>query len=673
MIMLEYWMASNVSWANNSDYQLEDVLEDPGLAELFADYPRSLLYFAAGCCVLFMLIGIPGNLITVAALFRTKKLRNATAVFIMNLSVSDLMFCCFNLPLATSTFWHSAWLHGQLLCRLFPLLRYSLVAVSIFTVLAITINRYVMIGHPRLYPRLYKPKYLVLMLVAIWICGFGALVATWFGQWGRFGLDPAIGSCSILPDVHGRSPKEFLFILAFLTPCLAIIVCYARIFYIVRKTALRSRRNKLGKDQAKSNLEVKYTKGQNLEDSAIGSSCVATMTTENGSSPTRQDKLSFIGAASPRLSSSYQNFRQSSKFEYVAQCSPRLDGRHRRSSASSEQGSRKENGAKFVVNLRNSSVNLSGMRSEYKNDSGKSQSVSFGLAEDAKNRDRENGGTPGNPLTDTKKNTTGVFSVSNNNLTDRDKESKSSLEERDDEIPFMDSNVQGRNGEPETPTGKNPKPRLFDTRPQIRFEEVYVEAHGDNQNIINAESVGDDQRSRRFEVNSLQVPRRFQGIQNSSESLLTSQMSRYDEISEDFVSSRSDSPSEKRSGKKSNVIRRESRFRSVRTRQFETGKLTTKDKKLLKMIMVIFVSFLICYLPITITKTFKDMVDWRGLNIAGYILIYLTTCINPIIYVVMSSEYRSAYKNVLLCRSDSVSGKPNSAPVLHEKKKSTLK
>lgn len=81
------------------------------------------------------------------------QVRNATAVFIINLSLSDLLFCCFNLPLAASTFWNRAWTHGELLCRLYPLLRYGLLAVSLFTVLAITINRYVMIGHPRAYPR----------------------------------------------------------------------------------------------------------------------------------------------------------------------------------------------------------------------------------------------------------------------------------------------------------------------------------------------------------------------------------------------------------------------------------------------------------------------------------------------------------------------------------------
>lgn len=106
--------------------------------------------------------------------------------------------------------------------------------------------------------------------------------------------------------------------------------------------------------------------------------------------------------------------------------------------------------------------------------------------------------------------------------------------------------------------------------------------------------------------------------------------------------------------KKPIIIRRESRFRSVRKFRNPDGppRMSNKDKKLLKMILVIFSSFLICYLPITVTKIFKDSIDWRGLNIAGYILIYLTTCINPVVYVVMSSEYRSAYKNVLLCKNE---------------------
>ena len=39
-----------------------------------------------------------------------------------------------------------------------------------------------------------------------------------------------------------------------------------------------------------------------------------------------------------------------------------------------------------------------------------------------------------------------------------------------------------------------------------------------------------------------------------------------------------------------------------------------------------------------------------GLHILGYILCYFSACVNPIIYVIMSRQYRQAYKTVLFCR-----------------------
>ncbi|CAK1543191.1 unnamed protein product [Leptosia nina] len=224
----------NESAVNLSEWKLDEV-------HLYKDYPEGLLRFATVCCFIFMAIGIPGNLITIIALARYEKVRNATAIFIMNLSCSDLLFCCFNLPLAASTFIHRSWIHGRVLCRLFPLMRYALVAASLFTVTAITINRYVIIAHPRLYPKMYKTRNIALMLITIWAVSFGFLIATWFNKWGNFGLDVNIGSCSIIPDKNGRTPKKILFISAFVLPCIAIIVCYTRIFFIVRKTSKNSR------------------------------------------------------------------------------------------------------------------------------------------------------------------------------------------------------------------------------------------------------------------------------------------------------------------------------------------------------------------------------------------------------------------------------------------------
>jgi hypothetical protein len=84
------------------------------------------------------------------------------------------------------------------------------------------------------------------MILVIWLGAFGAIVPTLFGLWGKFDLDVGIGSCSIIKDEKSRSPKTFLFLMAFVVPCFAIMVCYARIFFIVRQATVNSRPVELG-------------------------------------------------------------------------------------------------------------------------------------------------------------------------------------------------------------------------------------------------------------------------------------------------------------------------------------------------------------------------------------------------------------------------------------------
>lgn len=98
----------------------------------------------------------------------------------------------------------------------------------------------------------------------------------------------------------------------------------------------------------------------------------------------------------------------------------------------------------------------------------------------------------------------------------------------------------------------------------------------------------------------------------------------------------------------------ESRLQSVKTKKL-TDQRDAKQKRnewrITKMVLAIFLSFIACYLPITITKVLDKDVNWPGLHIFGYIMLYLSACINPIIYVIMNRQYRQAYKSVLLCKA----------------------
>merc|ERR1711981_887950 len=154
-----------------------------------------------------------------------------------SLAVSDLLFSAINLPLTASRYVHEKWTLGPTLCRVFPFFFYGNVAASLMNMVAITVNRYVLISCHGYYTYIYSRLNILLMVVVVWAFSFGMILPPLLEVWGTLGLDRATFSCTILKK-DGKSPKKFFFIFGFLLPCIAIILCYSAIFYRVRQSRL---------------------------------------------------------------------------------------------------------------------------------------------------------------------------------------------------------------------------------------------------------------------------------------------------------------------------------------------------------------------------------------------------------------------------------------------------
>ncbi|PSN55846.1 Protein trapped in endoderm-1, partial [Blattella germanica] len=184
----------------------------------------------------YFLYILSGNLITIIALLRCPKLRkHATTYFVISLCISDLMFCTINLPFTASRYIYQAWVFSDFLCQLFPFFFYGNVGVSLLSMVAITINRYVLISYNTLYDKMYSKCSICAMLAFIWIFSFTMMAPPLFEVWGRLGLDPPTFSCTILKK-NGTSPKKMLFVVGFLFPCLVIIISYSCIYWKVRQS-----------------------------------------------------------------------------------------------------------------------------------------------------------------------------------------------------------------------------------------------------------------------------------------------------------------------------------------------------------------------------------------------------------------------------------------------------
>ncbi|XP_067830894.1 prolactin-releasing peptide receptor-like [Heptranchias perlo] len=90
-----------------------------------------------------------GNTFLVGSIIVDEKLHNATNFFIGNLSVADLLMCLTCVPLTLSyAFELRGWLFGRFMCHFVSLMQSTTVYVSILSLTAIAVDRYIVVAYP---------------------------------------------------------------------------------------------------------------------------------------------------------------------------------------------------------------------------------------------------------------------------------------------------------------------------------------------------------------------------------------------------------------------------------------------------------------------------------------------------------------------------------------------
>ncbi|XP_011306895.1 G-protein coupled receptor moody isoform X1 [Fopius arisanus] len=206
-------------------------------------FPKPLRTFAAVVSILIMITGLVGNLLTIIALCKYPKVRNVAAAFIISLCFADFIFCALVLPFDSIRFVNHGWTDVRFLCVLVPFLRYGNVGVSLLCVAAITVNRYIMITHHNLYGKIYKKHWIAAMILFCYVFSYSMQLPTLIGAWGKFDYDGNLETCSIVKDSRGLSSKTFLFVTGFVIPCIIIVGCYAKIFWVVHSSESRMRKH----------------------------------------------------------------------------------------------------------------------------------------------------------------------------------------------------------------------------------------------------------------------------------------------------------------------------------------------------------------------------------------------------------------------------------------------
>uniref|UniRef100_W5N0K3 Neuropeptide FF receptor 2 n=2 Tax=Lepisosteus oculatus TaxID=7918 RepID=W5N0K3_LEPOC len=199
--------------------------------------------------LLIFLVCMVGNGIVCFIVLRSKHMRTVTNLFILNLAVSDLLVGIFCMPTTLLDNIITGWPFGSLVCKMSGMVQGISVSASVFTLVAIAVDRFRCIVYP------FKQKLTIststLIIVIIWVlaisimCPSGVMLQVTKEQNVRVLLgegnktNPFYWCRENWPNQEMRKIyTTVLFANIYLAPLSLIVIMYARIGITLFKTAV---------------------------------------------------------------------------------------------------------------------------------------------------------------------------------------------------------------------------------------------------------------------------------------------------------------------------------------------------------------------------------------------------------------------------------------------------
>ena len=236
---------------------------DPEEIRLY--YNQGYVYVrAVGACI-NSAVGSVLNIGAVVLLAKFSK-QNPQNRLMMNLCVTNILFCTVVMPFLAYSHFHSSTLPQTIpdcTCRIMAYLIFITQGQSFCSLLLITLNRYFIIVHPHSkYLGFGGFKKTLVLVLGAWLLSLTLTFPPVIGLWGRYGYEPYLGVCTLV-RFYEHSNRIYTLstgILSFFLPLFIMMYAYSFILYVVwsQKKKIHHGNSQVEKNQW--NKEVSITK-----------------------------------------------------------------------------------------------------------------------------------------------------------------------------------------------------------------------------------------------------------------------------------------------------------------------------------------------------------------------------------------------------------------------------
>ncbi|VDI71296.1 allatostatin receptor [Mytilus galloprovincialis] len=171
-------------------------------------------------------VGCLGNLLVIIAVCSQRQKRNTTDILIVNLAVVDILFIMVYVPYLVTTYFKGSWVLGDFVCKLSNYILYVSATISVYTLVMMSLDRYLAIVHP-ITSKKYRTRQNVNLLVFItWLVVSGSYLPVII-ETNKIG-ESELSVCGMSMTFDRRLVACFL-VFAYVLPLLMISVFYGLI------------------------------------------------------------------------------------------------------------------------------------------------------------------------------------------------------------------------------------------------------------------------------------------------------------------------------------------------------------------------------------------------------------------------------------------------------------
>ena len=238
---------SDIAFSNDSD------IED---AE-FADCPSSQTTLLQTCLksaaiFLILIVSLLGNILVIRVVHRSRRMRTVAHSLIVNMAVADLLITFMNMPEAakeeitgTSQWFGGAF--GLFMCKLLPFCQTVSISCSIFTLVAISFDKFVAIVYP--FKRIMTTGRVRIVIALIWLASFATASPQLIANNLVHDEDGSIWCLEEWPSPFDPvlAPRDYTIVylvLLYVLPLSVITAFYSRVFIVIWRRKIPGNRTR---------------------------------------------------------------------------------------------------------------------------------------------------------------------------------------------------------------------------------------------------------------------------------------------------------------------------------------------------------------------------------------------------------------------------------------------